>query len=229
MAPPPRCAPPASPPHWPPLPSPPSNGAPPPRPSPFPLAHRLPVRPRFAYRPPIGCGGEAGGFPLRGAGIPVRPLADSDSCGGACRNVPAGGATPTRGGREGGSAPGTRPSAPLRPSAWPDRAHRAPPGPEAGVAGLQPREGADPAGVRNPRRSGAAGRCVGRGTGAPPARRLRGHLSSRPGLLDPPVRGKLSGEVFKGVPTRDSMLQQSKKHFPSSSYFCTHKSSNQPV
>lgn len=208
MSPPPGRAPPASPPHWPPPPSAPSNGgaASPPL--------RLPIGPpaaAFACGAAIGCGGEAGGFPLRAAGIPVRRLVDSDSCSRTER--------PARPGHRPGPAPTATPTA--TPPGSPRRGGRAPlPSPRKALG-------------RPPAR-------WARSLPLPPLRSCRevplpalllgrGHLSSRPGLLgEAPAcaSGGVLGEPFKGVPARDVTSGSWGTAFPLSSRACTHKFSN---
>lgn len=190
------------------------TGGPPPRPSSLPLAR---ARPRFACGAAIGCGGEAGGFPLRAAGIPVRRLADSDSCSRTER--------PARPGHRPGPAPTPPPTPP--PPGSPRRGGR------VASAAPQPLEGsrspACPPGGRDPCRcphSGAVGRCrFPRGCSLG-----RGHLSSRPGLLvEAPAcaSGEILRERFKGLPARDVTSDSWGTAFPLSSRACIHRFSNQ--
>lgn len=166
------------------------RGEPPPRPSALPLA-RAP--PRFACGAAIGCGGEAGGFPLRAAGIPVRRLADSDSCSRTER--------PARPGNRPGPAPTPPPTPP-------------PPG-SLGAGGVRP------ARLRNPSEgSRSPARLVGAIPAAALAPELPGGAGSRAAALAARKRSpefsprfarrgtglrqrESSRERFKGLPARD--------------------------
>lgn len=184
----------------------PTGGAPP-RPSAFPLVR---PRPRFACGSAIGCVGEAGGFPLRAAGIPVRRLADSDSCSRTERPArpghrpgPAPTPTPPGSPRRGGRAPLRSPRQALArsPARW---ARSLPPPP-----------------LRSCREVPVPALLLG-----------RGHLSSRPGLLgEAPAcaSGGVLGEPFKGVPARDVTSGSCGTAFPLSSPACTHKFSNRLI